>query len=135
MVGHAILKDGKYPLEGYISPKGIASNIQCMSVVKNKSYGEVFILTTDGISSSEYLETGLDDNNKLWIEANPYIQNLLKKYLIKFLHDFKNSQNENSSLKSHIKSFLDNNTFDDDATIGLLISQVVIENYLNENKS
>lgn len=134
MVGHAILQDGKYPLEGYISPKGIDSEIQCMSIMKNKWFGEVFILTTDGISSSEKLIIGLDDNQKVWIEVNPYMQKLLGKYLIEFLHDSKNSQNGNNSLKSHIRSFLDNNTFDDDATIGLLISQSVIENYLNANK-
>jgi hypothetical protein len=135
MVGHSVLnEEGKEVLEGYIGPEFDPEDyIQCMSVFKNKKYGEIFVLTTDGISSSDHLKIGIDNNNKVWIEINIYIQNLLERYLIKFFHDFKELKNGNISLSSYIEEFLNDNTFDDDATIGLLISSKVIENYLNED--
>jgi serine/threonine protein phosphatase PrpC len=135
MLGHSIPNaEGKEVLEGYIGPEFNPENyIQCMSVFKNKKYGEIFVLTTDGISSSDHLIIGIDNNNKVWIEINIYIQNLLERYLIKFFHDFKESKTGNISLRSYIEKFLNDNTFNDDATLGLLISPKVIESYLNVN--
>ncbi len=137
MIGHSFLdQNGREVLYGFLEPTGLTSSmsIKQLTVWKDTYCGEVFILSTDGISSSDHLKVGRDTSHKLWIEVNPHIESLINNGLKEYFEGIFNKSGENTQLlKKVLEKFLNERTFDDDATLGIIMSNKTIEHFLNKN--
>jgi PPM family protein phosphatase len=131
MIGHTFLnEDGKDALYGVLGHKGDTSNVRILDITKDMDRGEIFVLTTDGISSPDHLKIGYDPNNKLWVEVNPHIESLVNTYLVEFFKGIsKEDCDQSQILKKILEKFLSERSFDDDATIGIVVSGKAIKYY------
>lgn len=102
-----------------------------LSLSLNQTSGDILIFYTDGISSLENEIILKDTNKRYWRYQSNAIQSILIE-LDKFLSDKK----QNTTIKA-LKEFLDetldkllkDNMLDDDASIGVVITQEVLEYY------
>jgi len=132
MIGHSILNEnGKDVLYGLLRPKEDTLGMRLLTITKDIHCGEIFILTTDGISSPDHSKLGRDPNDKLWLEINPHIENLVNVYLKEYLENF-SKKDDSKLLEDIIKKFLNEEEFDDDATLGIIVSNKTIQYYLNK---
>lgn len=116
MIGDTFLNEGgQETLEGFLSPEGVRGHVHIMQVEKNPRYGELFILCSDGVHSPDHLHLGQDRTHTLWLEVNPHLIALLNTALRDYFE-------ERTSLQAMVQDFLATRTFDDDATLGLLVS-------------
>ncbi len=137
MIGHSILdENGKDVLYGILGPDGDASSLRLLNITKDAYCGEILVLTTDGVSSPDHSKVGRDSNNKLWLEINPHIESLVNVYLAEYFKRItKENIDQSQILNEIIGKFLSERTFDDDATMGIIVSSRAIEYYLNRTKS
>lgn len=131
MVGHSTLdENGREALYGLINHEGTIGEARFITISKDHRCGEILLLTTDGVSSQDHLKVGYDSNEKLWIEVNPQIQRLVSSYLPPYIADVaENKRDPVRELDALLRRFLAEGTFDDDATIGTMVSPAVIEYY------
>lgn len=137
MVGHTFLdENGRDVLYAVLGIDGDISNVKILNITKDNYCGEIFILTTDGISSQDHLKIGRDTNNKLWVEVNPHIESLVNIYLAEYLNIIsKGEKDEDQILHEIIEKFLSERTFEDDATLGVTVPNKSKEYYLHKLKS
>lgn len=95
----------------------------------NLSYGDIFMICTDGIYSYDQIPIGkYPEDDSIWISGERAM------YLFyQYLNDYflKNPNPNNESLQKSIQIYLDllkkKNLLDDDATIGVIITSKAIE--------
>lgn len=128
---HTIPENGKEALYRLISNSADFS--ECIPTVfeiaKDKSVGDIFMICTDGIYSADQLKAGKNDKG-VWVRYEP----AMLKFFEYLKHFFKNNQLYNKeSIEQTINQYLEElkPTFDDDATIGILITTEVL-NYQNQ---
>lgn len=139
VIPHTVLGEGE-ELFGIIDNKGVRGEPYTLQMGKDNNKGEIILMTTDGISSQDKLEIGFSgkngENKQRWLKINPYILDILnavKNHLDKLKQE---TIEEKPSLEDIIKNYLDSQSFDDDATLGLIISERAIKYYkdnLEEN--
>jgi hypothetical protein len=134
LISQSVLDDdGRDALYGLIGHTGLHGEIRTLIVNKDHHRGEILIVTTDGISSPDHLKVGHDPNNKLWLEVNPYIERLLRDHLRRYLTSNSPSVTcRNGCLQKVLDDFLTVETFDDDASLGIIVSDSVFT-YPNRN--
>jgi hypothetical protein len=100
-----------------------------ITISKDPSHGEILVLTTDGISSRDHARVGEDSHHKLWQEIDPHLREFLEKRVTRYLRGAVSTaqRTDPAALKSTLEDFLQASTFDDDATLGVLISSPVFE--------
>jgi PPM family protein phosphatase len=124
MVGHSFLDaSGKDRLYGLVGPHGLTAQPNVGLVSKDQKYGEFLIVCTDGISSADHVKVGRDPQQKLWIEANPQVEYLIGQTLPQFLRDMAGNSEPEQALVAALQAFLTARTFDDDATLAVLVSR------------
>lgn len=128
---HTIPEGGKEALYRLISNSD--DYAECIPTVfeieKDESVGDIFMICTDGIYSVDQLKAGKNDKG-VWIRYEPTMLKFFK-YL---KHFFQNNQLYNKeSVEQILNMYLEElkPTFDDDATIGILITSKAL-NYQNE---
>lgn len=132
MMGHSIIgKNGMEALYGTLKPNKDSLDIRVLTITKDIYYGDIFVLTTDGICSSDHNIIGRDDDNKLWLEINPHIEKLINKYFVNYFESIIDERNDN--LNEILDKYLEEQSFEDDATVGIIISRKTIEYYLQKN--
>lgn len=138
MTGHSIIgENGREVLYGYLGPnREDSSDLKILNINKDKRFGDILVLTTDGICSSDQNKVGREDStNKLWAEINPHIEKLINEYFVDYFKKVIDGENEGEEiLEKTIEKFLDEETFEDDATVGIIMSKKAIEYYLHSNK-
>lgn len=152
MIGHSFLNEtGKETLYGIVGPSGLTARVRCLQLWKDTECGEILALCSDGISSPDNLRVGNDTHNKLWIEVNPhidvFINTILKQYfentgrqitplsLLEKMTPVESMARHTetlSLLENTLEDFLEGRIFDDDATLGVLISPRAREHYLEK---
>ncbi len=134
MVGHSFLEEnGKETLYGILTPQGLTASVRLLQVSKDPDYGEILVLCSDGISSPDYLRVGYDANQKLWMEVNPHLERLLNESLRHYFEKIAQKVHSVDELNKTIAQFLQERTFDDDATLGIFVSQKAIDHYCQKN--
>lgn len=124
---------GEEALSGIIDHRGLRGDPSILEIRKNQRDGEIFLLTTDGISSQDKLAVmGIEPSGKLLplgkerqedpriIELNTHILDILRmlqRYLDLLCRGI------NIPLSRCIHAYLQSHKFDDDATLGILISE------------
>lgn len=123
MLGHSFLSDtGKDTLYGIVAPTGLTAEIRFLQVWKDTSYGDLVVLCSDGVSSPDHLRVGHDANDKLWLEVNPHVDALLTRFLKPYFAQLGQQGNTSAALAHTLQTFLHAQTFDDDATVGIIVS-------------
>lgn len=137
---HTVPEGGKEALYRLISNSDDYS--ECVptvfEIVKDKSVGDIFMICTDGIYSEDQLKAGKNDKG-VWVRYEP----TMLKFFEYLKHFFKNNQLYNKeSVEQTINLYLEElkPTFDDDATIGILITTEMLNyqnkiNWLNKDES
>ena len=128
---HTIPEGGKEALYRLISNSVDFS--ECVPTVfeieKDKSVGDIFMICTDGIYSADQLKAGKNEKG-VWVRYEP----TMLKFFEYLKHFFKNNQLYNKeSVEQTINLYLEElkSTFDDDATLGILITKEAL-NYQNQ---
>jgi PPM family protein phosphatase len=131
MLGHSFLSEtGKDTLYGIVAPTGLTAEVRVLQLWKDTTYGDLLVLCTDGISSPDHLRVGRDANNKLWLEVNPHIDTLLNQFLKPYFTQLRQQNDTAVGLEQALQTFLQAQAFDDDATIGILVSRHARDYYL-----
>lgn len=123
MLGHSYLSaSGKDTLYGVVAPSGLSAAVRILQVWKDPAYGDILVLCSDGVSSSDHLRVGRDANNKLWSEVNPHVDALLTHGLKTYFAQCTAPGDSSAALTTTVQALLTAHTFDDDATLGLLVA-------------
>jgi serine/threonine protein phosphatase PrpC len=131
MLGHSFLNEtGKDTLYGILAPTGLTAEVRFLQLWKDTTYGELLVLCSDGISSPDHLRVGRDANDKLWSEVNPPLDALLNQFLRPYFTQLGPQDDTAAGLARALHTFLQAQTFDDDATIGILVSPRVKDYYV-----
>ena len=104
-------------------------NNSAIELEKDNEYGDIIMICTDGIYSGDQLKAGKNDKGT-WVKYEPS----MLKFFENISRFFKNNQLYNRESIEHIlNQYLDEikPMLDDDATIGILITQKTL-NYQNE---
>jgi len=128
---HTIPENGKEALYRLISNNNDYS--ECIPSIieldKDNEIGEIIMICTDGIYSADQIKAGKNDKGT-WVKYEPS----MLKFFEYISHFFKNNQLYNKeSIEQILNQYLEEikPMLDDDATIGILISQKTL-NYQNE---
>lgn len=124
---HSLENGGKPSLYKFISYNASEEQVK-PSIIQiqkdNVLYGDILIITTDGISSNDQVFVGKDKTETIWIEG--------EDKLIKLLHHLKNFLQQDElnidKLNQTINEYSEEikNSIDDDSTFGVIISNQVI---------
>ena len=138
LIGHSSLSnEGREVLYGTLGSNGLTSDAHTMILSKDSGVGELFILTTDGISSRDHARIGEDTAHKLWQEVDPHIRAILENNILRCLRSAtpNSAMTRQSSLETTLQEYLASATFDDDATIGVLVADKVFAHLHAKSKS
>lgn len=128
---HTIPEQGKEALYRLISNNSDFSECvpSTIEIEKDKMYGEIIMICTDGIYSADQLKAGKNEKG-VWVRYEPS----MLKFFEYLTHFFKTNQNySKESFEQMLNQYLEElkPTLDDDATIGILITKEAL-NYQNE---
>jgi serine/threonine protein phosphatase PrpC len=127
IVSHSFLDNsGRSRLYGIIGPNGLTAEPNMGVLSKDQRYGEFLILCTDGISSADSLKVGRDPQEKLWLEANKNLEHLINHALPRFLSELAMDAPPEQALGETLNAYLAGQSFDDDATVAVLVSRQAI---------
>jgi protein phosphatase 2C-like protein len=119
MLGHSVVdSNGHDLLYRALSPRRPQDDVPVIVLTKDSSRGEILVATTDGISSPDHQRLGRGDDGRLWQEVNPQLSRLLRGHLAHYLV----AESEKQTLAKELEAFLEDGLFDDDATLGVLVS-------------
>jgi serine/threonine protein phosphatase PrpC len=101
----------------------------------NNSAGDIILLYSDGINSLEVNPIIKDEENRFWRNESEAIHFILEN-LDKWLQTLNSQSNLEELLPEFIEITLDalntQNMLEDDASLGILISDKVLDHYLNQ---
>lgn len=128
---HTIPENGKEALYRLISNNNDFQECvpSIIEIEKDEEYGDIIMICTDGIYSSDQIKAGKNDKG-IWVKYEP----TMLKFFEYLSHFFSNNSIYNSeAIKQTIDQYLEElkPMLDDDATIGILITKRAL-NYQNE---
>jgi serine/threonine protein phosphatase PrpC len=129
---HSVLDPatGRDTLSRVVGPRYDAPPPARVTRGKDRTFGEILFVCSDGVASSEQLKTGSDSSGRLWLEVNPHVVRLIRDYLPAFLSAVAGGTAAQPALDQMLGTFLAEGVFDDDATIGAIVAPRAIEYFL-----
>lgn len=128
---HTIEVEGKSALYKFISiDDSVSSKPAVIAISKNEdSFGDIIIITSDGVYTNDEVRIGKDDNDVIWIMGEESIKLLYNKLSIFLNRDLTNI--EEIDLQGIINEYLtelkERKIMHDDTTLGIIISTKVLE--------
>lgn len=124
---HSVEENGKEALYKYFTTL-LEKNLvvpTTLEISKDNLLGDIIMICTDGIYSYDQTAIGRVASG-IWIHANEQISSIIKQ-LNSFLNE-KNCTNEGlgNSIENYFASLASKDIFDDDASIGLIITEEAI---------
>jgi hypothetical protein len=129
VTGHAVLDQatGKDELRHTLDPQRESPPMVLIEHSKDFEWGDLLLVCTDGVASDEQLRTGYDSNQKLWVEINAHTKTFIENHLGPFLQRCPKLDECSRRLKESLRTFLETSAFEDDATVGVVLSARLIE--------
>lgn len=128
---HTIEVEGKSALFKFIS---IDDTVSCkpsvISISKNEdSFGDIIIITSDGVYTNDEVRIGKDDNEVIWIMGEESIKLLYDKLSIFFDHKLTDIQEVDiqSTINEYLSELKERKIMHDDTTLGIIISPKVLK--------
>lgn len=123
---HTYEEEGKSVLYKFMS---ITPNISCsptvLTINKDDTYGDIILITTDGIYTNDEAKIGKDDNDVIWIMGEETMVLLYEKLNLFFENNLSNEELE-EELQKYLEEYLSelksNQIMHDDTTLGIIIS-------------
>ncbi len=135
---HTVEQDGKEAIYKLFSWKGTKE--ECTpSVIElqknNDSAGQIFILTTDGVYSSDHVIPAKDEDGNIWIPSTPNME-ILYEYLKKYMLETDTITNDNldSMLEAYLLDVKERKEMHDDTTLGVIITGNCIKYYTSKKE-
>lgn len=129
LVPHAVPVDGRALLDRVISPARVEDALSAdeIAFAKDPHYGDVIVVCSDGILSSDQAVVGRDEKGRLWVGVEPALL-LLFDYLRDFLrrgtyHD----EQLQCELEAYLTDLNRRGWVEDDCTVGVLITDEALE--------
>jgi len=121
----SLSEGGTEMLDAVFSPRSRVDSIRISTIEKDRNLGELLVATTDGVFSPDHQRSGRDLDGRLWLQVDPHFESLLFKSLAELPEICKQrGLAARSALSTLLQQFLAQGSWDDDATIGVLISRV-----------
>ncbi len=99
----------------------------------DESPGDIFVITTDGVYSSDHAIAGKDDEGEIWIPSTAQFS-LLHDYLKSYVEGTEDINDE--TLKQMMVNYLNHikeaKIMDDDTTLGIFISPEAKKHFIDE---
>lgn len=125
--GHSRLGDnGQEILFAVLHPRTDVGAVHLMRIEKDRQLGEIFILTTDGVSSPDHQAIGNDGQGRRWLELNANIERLVSQDLPGIVRSAA-ANGSKTDMEQDLQEYLAGASYDDDATIAVLISRAAIQ--------
>lgn len=127
---HSVEENGKAALTNYISVTTAPPTPTVLQLSKNKNLpGEIIILTTDGIYSTDAVAVGKDDKEVIWIKAEENMTRLHDMLDLFLKNDPQHAGNDGlqRSLQDYLNNLSRDGLMHDDTTAGIIISSTTIE--------
>ncbi|HRQ30338.1 MAG TPA: protein phosphatase 2C domain-containing protein [Saprospiraceae bacterium] len=124
---HTVEQDGKEALYKIFTWKGIKPDYTptVFQIMKNKDLpGEIFVVATDGVNSSDQLLPGKDDDGAIWIPSSKtteYLYHYLKNFLLNKEIEHNQLMLE-KSINEYLAELKDKKIMYDDTTLGVIIT-------------
>jgi len=121
-------------LTRHISHNSGKAELESSTIELNLNYitGDIILLFSDGISSLEDKVILKDNENRFWRNENPAVQVVLKEFHL-FLKSNINANNFNDNLIEFNEAILEKlkaeNYLEDDASLGIIITENVLNHY------
>lgn len=132
---HTIEQKGKSVLYKYISIAEVSTIPSIIKLSKNEdAFGDIIIITSDGIYTSDEAKIGKDDNGVIWEMGEDTMIELYKTLDIFFSNNPIEANNNDLEfeLNRYLTLLRERDIMDDDTTLGLIISPKTIEYQQNE---
>lgn len=120
---------GDLRLAGYLSGAGQVGMPRLCCLRKDRIDGEFLIVTTDGVHSIDQIEALRDNSGRIAQLVNPHLKALLTQYLRPTISGNSSEGVLRAEVQGALEQFLAANHFDDDATVGVLISPQAVSLY------
>lgn len=128
---HTVEIEGKSALFKFIS---IDDTVSCkptvITISKNEdSFGDIIIITSDGVYTNDEVRIGKDDNEVIWIMGEESIKLLYDKLSVFFNHDLTNIEEIDiqSTINEYLSELKERKIMHDDTTLGVIISPKVLK--------
>lgn len=127
---HSVEQEGKAALNRFISISNIPCSPTIIRLTKNTlSPGEIIVVATDGVYSTDQLVVGKDELETIWIKAEQTMSLLYEHLSLMLSHNPINLTSED--VKFHLNRYLDEakekNLMNDDMTLGVILPKRVID--------
>jgi serine/threonine protein phosphatase PrpC len=127
---HNIEEEGESKMFKYISTADVSSIPSVIKLSKNEdAYGDIIVIATDGIYSNDEAKIGKDNKGVIWemgeetmIELYKSLNELFVKSPIEIKED-----DLKFELEKYLNLIKEQDIMDDDTTLGLIISEKVIQ--------
>jgi PPM family protein phosphatase len=132
---HSIQEDGKEALYKLISAsKNYDEAVPTILTIRtDPKFGDIFMICTDGVYSFDQVQVGKDNQSRIWVSAEKATSLFYEE-----LNEYFKSDNS-IDLEQHLSNYLDKlnkiEPLDDDATIGVLVTEAAIKYQKTKNNA
>ncbi|RPH33033.1 MAG: hypothetical protein EHM93_06895 [Bacteroidales bacterium] len=137
---HTVPENGKEALYKYLS-YGASPKQYSPSIIEftkdNLEFGDIIIICSDGIYSSDHDNVGKDSNGNIWLEVNKTLLKLIKTLRTYVLQneDYKKETLE-LAMKNYLKELKETlGGMDDDCSLGIIITGQALTYFKNRQKN
>lgn len=128
---HTIEEEGKSKLYRFLSVSDtIDPSPSIIKISKNEaSYGDLIVITSDGVYTNDEVRIGKDDSGVVWMMGDETMLLLYERLKILFQSNPQkiNEEDVKFELENYLNVLKEKKIMHDDTTLGIIISQKVIQ--------
>lgn len=131
---HTVEKDGKESLYKFFSLGSTEKQINpsIITITKDNNYfGDILIVSTDGLYSCDHNPIAKDKSGGLWISGEKKMEILFNHLMDYFSTEISQISFE-KSIKDYCESIKEKKLLDDDTSIGLIVTKKTIEHQTSD---
>lgn len=124
---HTVEENGKEALYKYIALEATEKQISPSVIEINKDnelFGDILIISTDGLYSNDHNPIAKDREGNIWIAGEKKIEMLFNRLKNLKIENKFEEQILNKSLNEYMKEITENKLIDDDTTFGIIINNI-----------
>jgi serine/threonine protein phosphatase PrpC len=123
---HSAPVRGRNALYKFLAPYAESSQIAPTVITISKddhTYGDIIVVCSDGIASLDQTPVGWDDQQQIWISAEPKVTLFYEHLSTLFLSEPMTDVSLTAALEAYLAALAARRLVSDDCTIGVLVSE------------
>jgi PPM family protein phosphatase len=135
---HTIEQNGREALYKFIALESPELQLEPSVITlskDNNSYGDILIVSTDGLYSNDHIRVAKDEEGGIWISGDIKIEKLFKALKLFLKNDYIDNDTLDSEMTKYKNNIIENNLIDDDTTFGISISNATVKYHINLNEN